>query len=95
MKKKLDEQSAVELAKADLSSRLGISISEISAEVKPMEFANSCLEAEREDEFCADMTVRGWKIFLSSGSGIKHEYRASRNQLRLVGYQGQNHKIYP
>ena len=88
-----DQNSAVERARQDLASRLGISESDIDVSgVTPREFPDMSLGAPTDDEMSAQMIADGWEIKLGAG-GKSYEYRADKYQLRLKGYNGKNHVI--
>jgi hypothetical protein len=50
------------------------------------------LGAAAPGEMAAQMISTGWEIRLEA-SGREYEYRADKYQLRLVGFEGQNHII--
>ena len=88
-----DQNSAVEKARQDLASRLGIKESEIDVSGgTPREFPDMSLGAPTDDEMSAQMIADGWEIKLGAG-GKSYEYRADKYQLRLKGYNGKNHVI--
>ncbi len=90
----LSKEDAVKRARADLAQRLGVSENEIQEEgVEQADFPDMALGAPVEDEMSGQMITSGWRIRLSGPGGANHEYRASRDQLRLFNYQGSNHKV--
>lgn len=87
------KESVVQMAKADLGSRLGVSESEIKeVSVEDADFPDMSLGAAVEDEMSAQMISSGWRINLSA-NGKNYEYRADKYQLRLSGFNGTNHII--
>ncbi|HSI88935.1 MAG TPA: hypothetical protein VK918_07745 [Pyrinomonadaceae bacterium] len=88
-----DQNSAVERARQDLASRLGVSESDIEVSaVTSKEFPDMSLGAPADDEMSAQMIADGWEIKLGA-KGKSYEYRADKYQLRLKGYNGKNHVI--
>ena len=87
------KESATERAIQDLAERLDVddgSVKEVSVNEK--DFPDMSLGAPVEDEMSAQMISSGWEISLGV-DGESYEYRADKYQLRLVGYEGQNHVI--
>jgi DNA-directed RNA polymerase sigma subunit (sigma70/sigma32) len=90
---KLNKDSAVERAKADLAERLNISADEVKeVSVSERDFPDMSLGAPIEDEMSAQMISSGWQINLEAG-GEKYDYRADKYQLRLCGFRGTNYVI--
>jgi hypothetical protein len=88
-----DQNSAVQRARQDLASRLGISEKDIDVSaVTAREFPDMSLGAPADDEMAAQMIADGWEIKLGA-KGKNYEYRADKYQLRLKGYNGKNHVI--
>lgn len=89
----LSKEEAVERARRDLAARLRIDETEIGeASVEETDFPDMALGAPVEDEMSGQMMTSGWRIRLAAG-GANYEYRASRNQLRLYDFRGENYKI--
>ena len=87
------KDSAVEKAKHDLASRLGISEGEVRVgSVQDKDFPDMSLGAPANGEMSAQMISSGWEINLSA-AGKDYEYRADKYQLRLRGFKGENHLI--
>ena len=87
------KEEAVGRARADLAERLGLPETEVEeAEVSEDDFPNTALGAPLRGEMSGMMITAGWRIRLSA-RGESYEYRADRNQLRLYGFKGANHKI--
>ncbi|NNE67246.1 MAG: hypothetical protein HKN33_11830 [Pyrinomonadaceae bacterium] len=90
---KLSKESAVEHAKTDLAGRLSKTADEISIKsVKDEEFRDMSLGATATGEVAAQMISYGWRIVLAA-DGKEYEYRGDKYQLRLVGFNGQNHLV--
>ena len=90
---RLNKDTAVERAKADLAKRLSVSETEVKeVSVSEKDFPDMSLGAPTEDEMSAQMISSGWQINLEAG-GEKYEYRADKYQLRLRGFRGTNHII--
>ena len=86
-------ESAAELAKKDLASRLKISVGEIAEQnITDKDFPDMSLGAATDDEMAAQMISSGWEIVLGA-DGKNYEYRADKYQLRLVDFDGRNHII--
>jgi hypothetical protein len=86
-------EDAVERARFDLSSRLGIIPQEISVEsVEEADFPNTALGAPVGSEMSGQMITPGWRIRLSA-DGESYEYRANRNFIRLYNFKGANYLI--
>ncbi len=89
----ISKEEAVEKARKDLAQRLGVSASEIKQQsVEEAEFPDMSLGAPAKDEMSGQMITRGWRIRLQAGNQT-FEYRANKNQIRLFGYRGENHRI--
>jgi ribosomal protein L20A (L18A) len=87
------KEEAVEKARKDLAQRLGVSTSEIKEQsVEEAEFPDMSLGAPAKDEMSGQMITTGWRIRLQAGNQ-SFEYRASKNQVRLYNYRGENHRI--
>ena len=87
------KDSAVEKAKHDLASRLGIGEGEVEVgSVQDKDFPDMSLGAPANGEMSAQMISSGWEINLSA-AGKDYEYRADKYQLRLRGFKGENHLI--
>jgi hypothetical protein len=80
-------------ARSDLARRLGVDENEVDAgHVEQIEFPDASLGAPLEEEMSAQMITPGWRIRLKAG-GETYEYRATARQLRLVNFQGRNHRV--
>ncbi|GIU81187.1 MAG: hypothetical protein D6687_10095 [Acidobacteria bacterium] len=91
---KLNKEVALNHAKKDLASRLGIPESEIAIKsVEDVEFPDASLGAPIEDEMAAQIITSGWKIKLQV-KGSTYEYRADSNQIRLCDFKGENQIIF-
>ncbi|MBK9155606.1 MAG: hypothetical protein IPM25_15585 [Chloracidobacterium sp.] len=89
----LNQETAVKLAKKDLASRLNLKESDIvEGSVAKVDFPDMSLGAPAGGEMSAQMISTGWKINLNA-KGKQFEYRADKYQLRLKGFNGQNHVI--
>ena len=87
------KQSAVELARNDLSKRLRISVNEIKDfGISDRDFPDMSLGAPENGEMSAQMISSGWLIRLGAG-GKTYEYRADKYQLRLHNFNGANYVI--
>ncbi len=86
----LSKEEAIEKARKDAAKRAGISPSEIQVKaVEDAEFPDMALGASREDEMSGQMITPGWRIRLKAGDRTL-EYRATKNQLRLYDFEGEN-----
>lgn len=86
-------EQAVERARADLASRLGVGAGEVEEEsVENADFPDTSLGAPVGDEMSGMMISSGWRIKLKA-EGESYEYRADRNQVRLYNYQGKNYRV--
>jgi hypothetical protein len=88
----MTKEEAVEKAKQDLASRLGVSAADISDSVSEADFPDMALGAAGSGEMSGQMITKGWRIELKAG-GQSYEYRADKNQLRLFKFKGENYKI--
>jgi hypothetical protein len=80
-------------SRRDLAQRLGVSETEITEErVEQTDFPDAALGAPVEDEMSAQVITPGWRIRLVA-NGQTYEYRATERQLRLVNFNGENHRI--
>ncbi len=87
------KEDAVKRARQDLARRLGVAEDEITEEaVEQADFPDMALGAPTKGEMSGQMITSGWRIRLRAG-GNSHEYRASRDQLRLFNFKGANHRI--
>jgi hypothetical protein len=87
------KESAVETAKRDLASRLGVSEGEIrEVSSRETDFPDMSLGAPGSGEVSAQMISSGWTIKLAADSK-DYEYRADKYQLRLHNYNGKNYVI--
>jgi hypothetical protein len=90
---RLNEVTAVEKAKNDLSRRLGVGPADVSVgSVSKTDFPDMALGASVGGEISAQMISTGWLIKLKAG-GRSYEYRADKYHLRLVGFGGKNYVI--
>ncbi len=86
-------ESAVERAKNDLAARLGIEAADVTLNgVTDREFPDATLGAPANGEMAAMMITSGWLIDLEA-NGKEFEYRADKYQLRLAGFEGENHIV--
>jgi hypothetical protein len=87
------KESAIEAAKRDLASRLGVSESDVKeVSIEETDFPDMSLGAAAGDELAAQMISSGWKIKLAA-DGQNYEYRADKYQLRLHNFEGKNYVI--
>jgi hypothetical protein len=90
---KFDRDSAAAAARRDLARRLGISEGDVSVRnVSEKDFPDMSLGAPESDEMSAQMISTGWQFDLEAG-GKTYEYRGDKYQLRLKGFDGENHVI--
>ncbi len=90
---KLTKISAAETAVKDLAQRLAIDESGIeTVSVEDVEFPDMSLGAAIVDEMSAQMLVSGWRITLKA-DGKTYEYRGTKYELRLFGFEGQNYVV--
>jgi hypothetical protein len=95
MARKLSKDEAVDLAVHDAAQRAGIDPGQVRvASTTDTEFPNSALGAARPGEMSADMVTPGWTIRVDAGS-LSLEYRAAPRQIRLAGFDGGNHVVFP
>ena len=88
-----NQQQAIDRARRDLAQRLGTTETGINLELaEPADFPDAALGAAIEDEMSAQVITPGWRIRLKA-NGRTYEYRASARQLRLINFNGENHKI--
>ena len=86
------KDEATARAKRDLARRLNVDEGSIRSSVVDTEFPDMSLGASVDGEMSGQMISSGWQINLES-DGKPYEYRADRNQLRLVGFGGRNHVV--
>ncbi len=90
---KLTKIGATEAAIKDLAQRLEIDESAVeTVSVEDVEFPDMSLGAAIVDEMSAQMLVSGWRISLEA-DGKKYEYRGTKYELRLFGFEGQNYVV--
>ena len=95
MARKLSKEEAVDLAVRDAARRAGVGAEAVRVlAAKETEFPNSALGAPRPGEMSADMMTPGWAVRVEAGSHAL-EYRATPRQVRLVGFDGGNHVVFP
>lgn len=88
-----NEASAIQRAREDLAGRLKIKPDDVhDGSVTEKEFPDMSLGAPVGDEMSAQMISSGWQIILKA-DGKNFEYRADKNQLRLVDFDGTNYII--
>ena len=88
----ISKEEAVDKARKDLAQRLGVSASEIKESVEETDFPDMALGAAAKGEMSGQMITPGWRIRLQARNKT-FEYRASKNQVRLYDYEGQNFRI--
>jgi hypothetical protein len=89
----IDRREAIDRARRDLAQRLGTTETRIDLELaEQVDFPDAALGAPIEDEMSAQVITPGWRIRLKA-NGRTYEYRASARQLRLINFNGENHKI--
>jgi hypothetical protein len=89
----ISKEEAVQKARRDLATRLGVSDKEIGGEsVEDAEFPDTALGASTKDEMSGQMITPGWRIRLQA-NGHDFEYRANKNQVRLYNYKGSNYRV--
>ena len=87
------ESETISRARADLARRLSVSESEIDEEtIEQTDFPDAALGAPLEDEMSAQVITPGWRIRLKT-RGQSYEYRANDRQMRLINFQGENHRV--
>ena len=90
---KFDRNSAAAAARRDLARRLGVNEGDVSVKnVLEKDFPDMSLGAPESGEMSAQMISTGWQFDLEAG-GNSFEYRADKYQLRLKGFQGENHLV--
>ena len=95
MSDELSKESAVDAAVRDAATRAGVAASDVKVgEVEDSLFPDGALGAPREGEVSFSMMTPGWTILVTAGTRSL-EYRADSRQVRLVGFEGQNHLISP
>jgi hypothetical protein len=88
----LTKNEAVAAARKDLAKRIDIDASEIDQVVEEADFPDMALGASEKGELSGQMITPGWRISLTV-NGHKYEYRANKNQLRLLKFKGKNLRI--
>ncbi len=89
----LSKEDAVKQARRDLAKRLGVAENEIKEDsVEDADFPDTALGASIEEEMSGQMITKGWRIRLSAGKN-GYEYRANKDGLRLVNFNGANYRI--
>lgn len=89
----ISKTDAVEKARNDLAQRLNIDASAIKEQsVEDDDFPDMALGAPENDEMSGQMITSGWRIRLGA-NGQNYEYRADKNQVRLVGFKGKNYRV--
>jgi hypothetical protein len=87
------EIEAIGRARVDLARRIGVDEADIVTEsIEPSDFPDAALGAPVEDEMSAQVITSGQRIRLRA-RGHSYEYRAARNQLRLLNFNGENYKV--
>ena len=87
------KDEVVDRARGDLAQRLGISKDDVEMKsVEPVEFPDASLGAPLEDEMSAQVITPGWRITLKANDE-NYEYRATTRQLRLLNFNGENHRV--
>jgi hypothetical protein len=87
------KEEALNRARRDLAERLGLSESDLAVKsVELVDFPDAALGAPLEDEMSAQMITPGWRITLNANDK-NYEYRATARQLRLLNFNGQNHRV--
>jgi hypothetical protein len=80
-------------ARRDLAERLGLVEADIEVvAAEAVDFPNAALGAPVADEMSAQVITPGWRIRLKA-AGDTYEYRATKRQLRLVNFKGQNYRV--
>jgi hypothetical protein len=89
----ISKTDAVEKARKDLAQRLNVDASAIKEQsVEDDDFPDMALGAPEDDEMSGQMITSGWRIRLGA-NGQNYEYRADKNQVRLVGFKGKNYRV--
>ena len=87
------KDEVVDRARRDLAQRLGISKDDVVLKsVEPVEFPDSSLGSPLDDEMSAQVITPGWRITLKANDE-DYEYRATDRQLRLLNFNGENHRV--
>jgi len=89
----ISKTDAVEKARKDLAQRLNVDAGAIKEQsVEDDDFPDMALGAPEDDEMSGQMITSGWRIRLGA-NGQNYEYRADKNQVRLVGFKGKNYRV--
>ena len=89
----ISKTDAVEKARKDLAQRLNTDADAIKEQsVEDDDFPDMALGAPEDDEMSGQMITSGWRIRLGA-NGQNYEYRADKNQVRLVGFKGKNYRV--
>ena len=89
----ISKADAIEKARKDLAQRLNVDASAIKEQsVEDDDFPDMALGAPEDDEMSGQMITSGWRIRLGA-NGKNYEYRADKNQVRLVGFKGKNYRV--
>jgi hypothetical protein len=89
----ISKADAIEKARKDLAQRLNVDASAIKEQsVEDDDFPDMALGAAEDDEMSGQMITSGWRIRLCA-NGQNYEYRADKNQVRLVGFKGKNYRV--
>lgn len=84
------KESAAYAAIDDLAKRLSVAAEDVTVtSITEREFPNSALGALTKGEMAGMMMSDGWEFELTAEDNT-YIYRADPNQLRLVGYNGEN-----
>ena len=95
MSDELSKEAAADAAVRDAAARGGVAVSNVKVDgVEDSLFPDGALGAPREGEVSFSMMTPGWTILVTAGTRSL-EYRADSRQVRLVGFEGQNHLVYP
>ncbi len=89
----LTKEDAARQARSDLAKRLGVAETEIKEEkTETADFPDMALGAGVKGEMSGQMITPGWRIRLQAG-GKSYEYRASRKEVRLFNFKGENFRV--
>lgn len=89
----ISKADAIGKARKDLAQRLNVDASAIKEQsVEDDDFPDMALGAAEDDEMSGQMITSGWRIRLGA-NGQNYEYRADKNQVRLVGFKGKNYRV--
>jgi len=89
----ISKADAIEKARKDLAQRLKVDASAIKEQsVEDDDFPDMALGAAEDDEMSGQMITSGWRIRLGA-NGQSYEYRADKNQGRLVNCKGRNYRV--